>query len=66
MWMAKRAIVELDQGWELVENGINKLKRILEWYLKPADGSPMPDLLDIDECMMMYTYPLLLSCLLQV
>uniref|UniRef100_A0A2N9ECE5 Cullin family profile domain-containing protein n=1 Tax=Fagus sylvatica TaxID=28930 RepID=A0A2N9ECE5_FAGSY len=56
MWMAKRAIVELEQGWELVENGINKLKRILEWYLKPADGSPMPDLLDVDECMMIAIY----------
>jgi cullin 1 len=45
----ERKIIELDQGWEYMEKGITKLKRILE-------GLPEPPFSSV-EYMMLYTYP---------
>ncbi|GMY16841.1 cullin-1 [Fagus crenata] len=40
--METRTTIEFDQGWELIENEITKLKRILEWSPE-LDGSPKPE-----------------------
>jgi cullin 1 len=45
----ERKIIELDQGWEYMEKGITKLKRILEGLPEPPFSS--------EEYMMLYTYP---------
>lgn len=45
----ERKIIELDQGWEYMEKGIMKLKRILEGLPEPPFSS--------EEYMMLYTYP---------
>ena len=47
--------IELDQGWESIENVITKLKSVLEWS-PGLDGSPKPEFTD-EECMMIYSYP---------
>jgi hypothetical protein len=47
--------IELDQGWESIENAITKLKGILEWSPE-LDGSPKPEF-KVEEYMMIYTYP---------
>lgn len=44
-----RRIIELDAGWEYMEKGIMKLKRILEGLQEPPFNS--------DEYMTLYTYP---------
>jgi cullin 1 len=44
-----RKIIELDQGWEYMDDGITKLKRILEGLSEPPFSS--------EEYMMLYTYP---------
>lgn len=46
--MTDRKTVDLDQGWDYMQNGITKLKRILE-------GSP--ENFTSEEYMMLYTYP---------
>ncbi len=56
--------IELDQGWESIENAITKLKSILEWSPE-LDGSPKPEF-KVEERMMIYTYPSLDYLLLSV
>jgi cullin 1 len=43
-----RATIDLEQGWAYMQNGITKLKRILE-------GSS--EAFSSEEYMMLYTYP---------
>lgn len=47
----ERKIIELDQGWDYMQKGITKLKRILEGLPEAQFNS--------EEYMMLYTYPLL-------
>lgn len=49
----ERKIIELDQGWDCMQKGITKLKRILEGLPEAQFNS--------EEYMMLYTYPLLHS-----
>ncbi|GMY16843.1 cullin-1 [Fagus crenata] len=46
--------IELDQGWESIENVITKLKSFLEWS-PGLDGSPKPEF-TVEECMMIYSH----------
>ena len=62
--METRTTIEFDQGWELIENEITKLKRILEWSPE-LDGSPKPEFTS-EDYMTMYTYPSLDYLLLSV
>lgn len=50
MTMNQRKIIELEEGWDFMQNGITKLKRILEVLPEPQFSS--------EEYMMLYTYPL--------
>lgn len=45
----ERKIIELDQGWDYMQKGITKLKKILEGIPEPQFNS--------EEYMMLYTYP---------
>lgn len=44
----ERKTIDLDQGWDYMQTGITKLKRILE-------GLPEPQF-DSEQYMMLYTY----------
>lgn len=46
-----RKSIELDHGWEKMQKGISKLRRILEGLPEPPFNS--------EEYMTLYTYPLL-------
>uniref|UniRef100_A0A2N9EC23 Cullin family profile domain-containing protein n=1 Tax=Fagus sylvatica TaxID=28930 RepID=A0A2N9EC23_FAGSY len=46
--------IELDQGWESIENVITKLKSVLEWS-PGLDGSPKPEF-TVEEGMMIYSH----------
>lgn len=46
----ERTTTDLDQGWENMQRGITKLKRILEGLPEPPFSS--------EESMLLYTYPL--------
>lgn len=48
--MNQRKTIELEEGWDFMQNGITKLKRILEGLPEPQFSS--------EEYMMLYTYPL--------
>lgn len=45
----ERKTIDLDQGWDYMQKGITKLKRILEGLPEPPFSS--------EEYMMLYTYP---------
>ena len=48
--MNQRKTIELEEGWDFMEKGITKLKRILEGLPEVQFSS--------EEYMMLYTYPL--------
>lgn len=48
-----RKVIDFDQGWAYMENGIKKLKRILE-------GLPETQFTS-EEYMMLYTYPFIIG-----
>ena len=50
MTMNQRKTIELEEGWDFMEKGITKLKRILEGLQEVQFSS--------EEYMMLYTYPL--------
>lgn len=49
MTMNERKTIELEQGWEFMQKGITKLKKILEGHQEPQFSS--------EDYMMLYTYP---------
>lgn len=46
--MRRRSIVEFEEGWDFIQKGIKKVKRILEGK---------PESFRAEESMMLYTYP---------
>lgn len=49
MTMSQMKTIELEEGWDFMQKGITKLKRILE---------AQPESFSSEEYMMLYTYPL--------
>lgn len=48
MTMNQMKTIELEEGWEFMQKGITKLKKILEGH---------PESFSSEEYMMLYTYP---------
>lgn len=46
--MNRRNIIDFEEGWDFIQEGIKKVKRILEGQTESFSA---------EECMMLYTYP---------